>query len=382
LRPEADKALKLYNNKSIANYKTVLKIITQLSGRGGSQSSAIESIKKYEKTPSYFKTNITTDIKNMFVKGKTSMMKANKEIKSIKQLKSINEYLLTGHVISDIIYNETGFMDDTGIINKSMKYIESHREEKKYFATTKQEATNKFKNEMKKKYTKQKSYIYHKGPDGQINKEYIDNFKSIYNLNVKNVTTYNSLPKYEYYVKGTVYYQELWEHGEKSYKYTHKTDEAKTYFLTSEKEAINQFINDMIDRYTFGDSSVLYSYKYIEKIKVNQRDTHNKYKVENILMRKSKHMSYDFILEDTRKLSNNDMCTVDNFLGTYQPLIKKLSYNKFIELCYASQNIQNPNSNTKSRLDDGLDDDEDDDNDIWKISDGVSPKMMHWSLLL
>ena len=86
LRPEADKAMKLYNDKSIVNYKTILKIISQLSGRGGSQSSAIKAIEKYEQKPSSFKVDLKSTIKNMFAKGKTLMMKKNEIIKEAKKI--------------------------------------------------------------------------------------------------------------------------------------------------------------------------------------------------------------------------------------------------------------------------------------------------------
>ena len=273
LRPEADKALKLYNNRSIANYKTILKIITQLSGRGGSQAAAIETIKKYEKKPSYFKIDKKQEINHMFIDAKTLMLNIDNQIKSINKLK---------------------------------------------------------------------------------------------------------LPVNEYYLSGVVHYDEIWIYKEKEYRYHHTMDEAETYRTYIKQQAIRAFKEDMYTLYTYADSHNRYEFQYIENLQVHQRAKQNDYKVENILMRKSKHMSYDFIPEDTTKLLNNDQCTVDNFLGTYQPLIKKLSYKKFIELCYQSQNIQNPNTKTKSRLDYGLDDEDDDDNDIWKISDGVSPKMMHY----
>jgi hypothetical protein len=212
LRPEADKALKLYNNRSIANYKTVLKIITQLSGRGGSQSSAIESIKKYEKKPSDFKKDMKSEIKNMFAKGRTSMMNADKQIKNTKTLIELPkyEYYITGlvnHVTTSKFEGET-FHSKGG-----------QTEKKTYFTTTKQEAINKFKNDMKKKHSYYASDI-----------DSITKFKNIDNLKCKNITLYNRLPKYEYYLTGIVHYDELWVLKEKTYKYSHKLLKQKHIF--------------------------------------------------------------------------------------------------------------------------------------------------------
>jgi len=145
MRPEADKALELYKNKSIANYKTVLKIITQLSGPGGSQSAAIKTIEKYNKKPSYFKTDIKSDIKNMFAKGRTAILKADALIKTIdQQYKKFKPPKFEFHIGGNVVYEDFHTFE-----NMTFKSICQEFVERTYKASTYQETISKFTNDMK-----------------------------------------------------------------------------------------------------------------------------------------------------------------------------------------------------------------------------------------
>ena len=65
---------------------------------------------------------------------------------------------------------------------------------------------------------------------------------------------------------------------------------------------------------------------------------------------------------------------IDTFVGIYGPLIKKLTRDYFIELCYEVKGI-NMMTN-KNHLDQGIDEDEDEKNNLWKIEDGITPDMI------
>jgi 5-methylcytosine-specific restriction protein A len=100
-------------------------------------------------------------------------------------------------------------------------------------------------------------------------------------------------------------------------------------------------------------------------------------KTENMFMKRTKPVSYNFIPEDATKLKENDECTVNNFVTTYSQKIKKLTRDYFIELCYKVRN-EDPNDIHKtSLLDVGLNDSDDEVKVArWSIHDGVTPLML------
>jgi len=65
---------------------------------------------------------------------------------------------------------------------------------------------------------------------------------------------------------------------------------------------------------------------------------------------------------------------IDTFVGIYGHLIKKLTRDYFIKLCYEVKGI-NMTTN-KNHLDQGIDEDEDEKNNLWKIEDGITPDMI------
>ena len=72
------------------------------------------------------------------------------------------------------------------------------------------------------------------------------------------------------------------------------------------------------------------------------------------------------------------MCVFNTFVATYSRTIKKLTQERFIELCYLVQGIQITKTNSLSLLDKDVEDDEFDDTikNSWTKEDGVSPKML------
>ena len=89
-------------------------------------------------------------------------------------------------------------------------------------------------------------------------------------------------------------------------------------------------------------------------------------------------IEYSFIPADTSLLKNNGFCVLDQFLGIYSPLIKHMTKEYFIDLCYEVRGEQRPAKKMISALDVGIEDLTDDEGepDAWNIKNGVSPDML------
>ena len=95
-----------------------------------------------------------------------------------------------------------------------------------------------------------------------------------------------------------------------------------------------------------------------------------------MMMKSAKPIKYNFFESDDQYLKDNGFCVIDTFVGIYGPLIKKLTRDYFIKLCYEVKGVSM--TTNKNHLDDGIDeeDEEDEVNNLWKIEDGITPDMI------
>jgi hypothetical protein len=98
-----------------------------------------------------------------------------------------------------------------------------------------------------------------------------------------------------------------------------------------------------------------------------------------MILRSADNIEYDFIPEDTKLLQNEGFCVIDNFLGTYAPLIKKLTRGFFIDLCYVVRCEVKPAEIKQLSSLHCEDDEYDAKASACRIEDGVSPEMLHKS---
>ena len=84
-------------------------------------------------------------------------------------------------------------------------------------------------------------------------------------------------------------------------------------------------------------------------------------KKENMFLKSSSHVNYNFTKEEMKYLENKGTCVIDNLVGKYSDKIKKLTKENILK-------ILDKFYNKKSGLDEGLEDN----STKWTIEDGVS----------
>jgi len=138
---------------------------------------------------------------------------------------------------------------------------------------------------------------------------------------------------------------------------------------------INLIISDLSPNYARGQSII----KSIEYISVVDKSEMKATPTEEMMMKRAKAVKYTFLPEVFDKHEKNDnLCVFNTFVATYKDHIKKLTQERFIELCYQVQGIQITNTNSLNSLDKDVEDDEEPEmiKNTWKKEDGISPKML------
>ena len=80
---------------------------------------------------------------------------------------------------------------------------------------------------------------------------------------------------------------------------------------------------------------------------------------EDMMMKRAKAVQYTFLPEVFDKFEKHDgFCVLNTFVAIYSQYIKKLTQERFIELCYQVRGLQVSNTNSLNSLDKDIDDDE------------------------
>ena len=154
-------------------------------------------------------------------------------------------------------------------------------------------------------------------------------------------------------------------------KFTKLVKDAETILRRRDSDSPNYYYRDVdsvsIDNITQQENGV-----FIDK-------NNQEYQPRNELttyMRRSKPVIYEFIPNDEKFNKNENFCVSDTFLGIYSPLIKSLTLDKFISLCYEVRGEKQDEIKQINLLDVGIIDDEEKP-EKWKLEDGVSPHMLN-----
>ena len=144
-------------------------------------------------------------------------------------------------------------------------------------------------------------------------------------------------------------------------------DEAKELF-------VNECMNDFLPKYSRGKTTM----KTIEYTSIVDQSEMSATPTEDMMMKRAQAVKYTFFPEVFDKFEKNDgYCVFNTFVATYSQYIKKLTQERFIEMCYQVRGEQITNINSLNSLDKDIDDDEPKMiKNTWSKDDGVSPKML------
>ena len=173
---------------------------------------------------------------------------------------------------------------------------------------------------------------------------------------------------------------------QRSKDYIEIKPEAKVIEAYNEKEAKQKFIEDVnleLPTGSKGETSAEFMVKQIKDIinfNIKSYDIFEDENENNMPMFAAKPVVYDFIPNDEKFNKNNGFCVSDVFISLYKNQIKKLTLDKFIDMCYDVRGETPHSPFRKSLLDVGIDSDSDDEEyentNKWSLKDGVTPHML------
>ena len=114
------------------------------------------------------------------------------------------------------------------------------------------------------------------------------------------------------------------------YNNVSKTIQAETIEQAQEM-FVNECMNDFLPKYSRGKTSI----KTIDYTSVIDQSEMQATPTEDMMMKRAKAVQYTFLPEVFDKFEKDDgYCVFNNFVATYSKYIKKLTDERFLELCY------------------------------------------------
>ena len=182
-----------------------------------------------------------------------------------------------------------------------------------------------------------------------------------------------------YFLKGTVKTIEQWTHkksGDKSkqYKENYNIDAFKIR-AKSKEDAAEEFKKRMHQNFDLDQYEKESKVEDVFIDDVKEAPVADSQEDKDMKMKASTTVEYDFIPADPKCLKNKGECVIDQILGIYQPLIKRLDRKYLMRLC--KEYYKTRKHITTIQLDDGINDDSESDDEsvlgVWKVEDGICP---------
>ena len=166
----------------------------------------------------------------------------------------------------------------------------------------------------------------------------------------------------------------------KSYPKNHIYENvAKEIQAETVEEAKEMYLNacqiDYREKYARGKTTI----KSIDFTSIVDKSEMQATPTDQMMMKRAQAVKYTFFPEVFDKFEKNDgYCVFNTFVATYSKYIKKLTDERFLELCYQVRGQTITNVNSLNSLDKDVEDDAFDDTikNSWTKEDGVSPKML------
>ena len=136
--------------------------------------------------------------------------------------------------------------------------------------------------------------------------------------------------KKKFYIKYTKVIQTTYTKDKNQKVFKDKVRGSEVILARNEKEAKQQLMNVIMEE--INDSGKSTSVTDVENINIISDDNIKSTNIKHTAMFQVSPIKYDFIPADFSLLKNENQCFIDQFLGRYQPIIKRLTYDKLISV--------------------------------------------------